>query len=416
MRSPRTEIVRMLPLVLAMSCAEPATRSGSEAPHVEARRVGVDRSDFPLVKATPEESERFKRGDELFEVSLREVDGLGPLYVRPSCVSCHQDDARGPGLVTKVGFVSLELGEPSGEPTELLPHGNTVRPYRTAGAKLALLAPEDTRVRVSHRLPPAVFGRGYLDAVLDSEIERLEKLAQERDNGIRGRIHRVSYASESNSRPGYPSHEKGQTGLIGRFGMKARIATLDEFAADALQGDMGITTPLRPFEPSNPDGLTEDEKPGVDLDRDSVELLADYVRLLELPEREAGTERGRELFREALCGDCHVPSLKTRLDYPVRSLAGIDAPVFTDFLLHDMGTELADGVREGDATGREFRTAPLIGLRFLVAFMHDGRAKTVEQAVLAHRGEGSEANGSVQRFSALSESDRAELLRFVESL
>lgn len=116
---------------------------------------------------------------------------------------------------------------------------------------------------------------------------------------------------------------------------------------------------------------------------------------------------------------CHVATLRTRSDYPVALLAGIDAPVYTDFLLHDMGSELADGLPvgvDGDANGFEWRTAPLIGLRFDRTFMHDGRAHSVEQAIVMHRGPGSEANGSIDLFDALSAADRDALIQFVESL
>jgi CxxC motif-containing protein (DUF1111 family) len=298
-----------------------------------------------------------------------------------------------------------------------LPHGNTERPYVTAGAKTALTSPEQVRsVGMTTRFPPAVFARGYMEAVADGEIERLERAARTRPGPIRGRIHRVRYESEPNPRAGYPTHTKGASGVIGRFGLKARIATLDDFSADALQGDMGITSPLRPVEHPNPDGLVDDLKPGVDASLEMVNLLADYVRLLELPERRTAPARGLEVFRATLCGECHVPALKTRSDYPIRALARIDAPVFTDFLLHDMGEGLADGVTDGDAGPSEWRTAPLIGLRFFTAFLHDGRAKSVEQAIVAHRSEGSEANPAVERFLTLPEDDRRLLVAYVETL
>jgi CxxC motif-containing protein (DUF1111 family) len=111
-----------------------------------------------------------------------------------------------------------------------------------------------------------------------------------------------------------------------------------------------------------------------------------------------------------------VGALQTRADYPVSALADIAAPVFTDFLLHDMGPALADGVVDGDAGSREWRTAPLIGLRFFSAYLHDGRAHSLEEAVLAHGGEGSEGATSVDRFRGLSPADREQLLRFVAAL
>lgn len=374
------------------------------------RVVRIDRPDFPLAHATPEELARFQAGDLFFDVTLREADGLGPLYIRSSCAGCHADDGRGPGVVRKM---SVTDGSDS---AFALPHGNTERPYVIAGATTPLGAPPSSGARLTPRFPPAVFARGYLEAVSDEEIERVERAAKSRSGPIRGRIHRVRYEAEPNPREGYPTREKGQSGLIGRFGLKAKIASVDEFCADALQGDMGLTNPLRPVEHPNPDGLTDDLKPGIDVSLETVNLLADYVRLLELPERASAPERGAELFSAALCAECHVPALKTRADYPIKTLANIDAPLFTDLLLHDMGAGLADGVRDGDAGPREWRTAPLVGLRFFPALLHDGRAKSVEDAVLAHRSEGSEANVSVERFLALGQSERRVLLSFVESL
>ena len=115
---------------------------------------------------------------------------------------------------------------------------------------------------------------------------------------------------------------------------------------------------------------------------------------------------------------CHAPSLKTRPDYPLAVLAGIDAPIYSDVLLHDMGDSLADGVAkiDGEATSRDWRTTPLIGLRFDKELMHDGRAKTVGDAIRAHAGPGSEANESVQIFDSMSPADQKALLDFVGAL
>src|SRR5205085_277600 len=116
------------------------------------------------------------------------------------------------------------------------------------------------------------------------------------------------------------------------------------FTADAYQGDMGLTSPLRPTELPNPENLTDDRKPGIDLPLETINLTSDYVRLLAIPPRTAAP--GAELFERALCAACHVPSLKTRADYPIAALAGIDAPVYSDLLLHDLGDALADGLAE----------------------------------------------------------------------
>ncbi|MES1205580.1 MAG: di-heme oxidoredictase family protein [Pseudomonadota bacterium] len=388
-----------------------------------ATRRSVDRPDQPLATATRQEIARFQAGDRLFELPFREPDGLGPLFIRASCEACHQADGRGPGLVGKMVVVQQD-GVTAAADQSALAYGTTQRPHVAAGARRPLGVPgADTlaqaaapAVRTTFRLPPAVFGRGYLEAVADSEIERLATRAAGRHDGIRGRINRVRYESEANPGTAVHRHRHGQSGIIGRFGLKARIATLDEFAADALQGDMGLTSPVRPAEPPNPDGLTDDAKPGVDITGDDLNTLADYLRLLEIPHRAGDTDRGRDLFARALCAECHVPALATRTDYPIAALADRQAPVFTDFLLHDMGAQLADGITDASAAPGEWRTAPLIGLRFSPAFMHDGRAKTVEEAVLAHEGPGSEANVAVARFRAFEAAARSELIRFVEGL
>jgi CxxC motif-containing protein (DUF1111 family) len=365
-----------------------------------ARVARVDRPDLPLLRATPAELARFQQGDDLFETTFREPDGLGPLFIRRSCAACHRSDARGPGLVAKMAVVEAD-GVTTATDQSALHFGPTQRPYVTAGAKTPLVAPQaNAVVRVTYRLPPAVFGRGYLEAFADEEIERVARAAASRNGRIRGRIHRVHAASSS----------------IGRFGLKARIATLDDFTADALQGDMGITSPLRPREAPNPDGIGDDKKPGLDVESSTVEAIADYMRLLEIPARHDLSPAGRALFEKALCSVCHVPALKTRADHPIRALTGIDAPVYTDLLLHDMGSDLADGVVDVEAGSREWRTAPLVGLRFFGALMHDGRAHSVEEAIVAHGGPGSEAAESVERFNALTRLEREELVRLVSRL
>jgi len=111
-----------------------------------------------------------------------------------------------------------------------------------------------------------------------------------------------------------------------------------------------------------------------------------------------------------------VPSLRTRPDYPIPQLAGIDAPLYSDLLLHDMGIERADGMAEGEAGTRDWRTAPLIGLRFNQQFMRDGVASTIEEAILAHGATGSEAAASVAAYQALSPADQQLLQQFVSSL
>src|SRR6185369_5693873 len=374
------------------SCSLAPDKGSEDGPR--ARKVNVDRPGLPVSTLSSDELDRFQRGNALFEATIRDSDGLGPLYVRDACSACHAGDGRGPGLVTKV--VPLDAGTTLS--AALLPFGPTERPYTSAGAKIPLLAPRDASVRVVSRFPPAVFGRGYLEAIADAEIERLAELAERRQGSARGRLNRL------------------KDGRIGRFGIKARLATLREFAAEALNGDMGVTSPLRPEEPAGPEGLSDDDKPGIDFTLEQVELLGEYVRSLQIPERRANDAQGQALFESALCAQCHVPSFTTTADFPLKSLAGVKAEVYTDLLLHDMGPALADGVNEDGAGPREFRTAPLIGLRFLPRLLHDGRAKSVEAAILAHGEADSEARDSVASFRALAPAQRSALIEFVERL
>ena len=125
--------------------------------------VKEDPSDLPLSGLSDDDRQRFDDGDTLFELPFRAGMGLGPLYIRSSCAACHADDARGPGAVTKMA---------SGEPPVALPYGHTVRPQMAAGATTAIVAPPGAVT--SLRVGPAVFGRGYIEAIADSEIERVE--------------------------------------------------------------------------------------------------------------------------------------------------------------------------------------------------------------------------------------------------
>jgi len=372
--------------------------------------------DVPIDGLTPDLVMQFHVGDDLFDMPLGEPDGLGPLYTDTACGACHEGAARGPGFVQKMTVVLPDGITPALDQSELA-FGHTIRPLRAAGAKTPIVQPNDPAVKVSIRVGPPVLGRGYMEAVQDSEIQRVEAEQAARADTIHGRINQVAYASEPNPDTRFHMHKKGES-VIGRFGTKAQIATLDDFTADALQGDMGITSTLRPRELPNPDGLTDDLKPGIDETADEVNARAMYLRLLAIPRRKTDAA-GAALFDRAKCSACHVPSMKTRPDYPIALLANMEAPIYTDMLLHDMGPGLADGMADGvdgDAHSREWRTAPLIGLRFDKRYLHDNRAPTIEDAILAHDSLRSQASESVQLYRALTAADRATLLTFVGAL
>jgi CxxC motif-containing protein (DUF1111 family) len=376
-----------------------------------------DPFDVPIKGLTAEQENTFAAGDALFDLSLRPYDGLGPLFTRSACSDCHDEGTRGPGLVQKMVVTDADGVTPAADQS-VFAYGQTVHPLvvTESNAKTPIMPPDGTvGLKVTIRVGPPILGRGYMEAVTDAEIERVAAAQAARSDGIHGRINYVTYASKPNPVTSYHANKEGDR-VIGRFGLKARIATIDDFTADALQGDMGITSPLRPDEFENPDGLTDDLKPGVDVTIDSVNQRADYIRTTAIPLRRPVAQRGAQVFAQAKCAVCHVPTMRTRTDYPIAVLAGIDAPIYTDILVHYMGDDLADGITDGAASGRYWRTAPLIGLRFNRTFMHDGRAHDVAEAVAAHKGAGSEANDSVGLYEGLSDADRRALLSFVESL
>ena len=387
--------------------AEPAAASGSGL-----RVIVDDPSDTPLRHLTQLWKERFRAGDAGFEQLFREVDGLGPLYIRPSCASCHTKDGKGPGSVTKMALPDATYEARAAA----LPFGGTVRGSLAAGATQPVLPPERPDLVTSRRIGPAVFGRGYLEAIRDADIYEQERLQARRSDGVHGHINWVVRVSETNDDELFHHFGRGQGPLIGRFGVKARLATIDDFVADAYQGDMGITSPLRPTEMANPDHLTDDAKPGLDIDLNTVNVVADYVRLIDIPKRTLPTGGGQATFARIGCATCHVPEMTTRDDYPIAPLAGIAAPVYTDLLLHNMGSDLADGMIEFDAGGADWRTAPLIGLRHMTSYLHDGRATTLDQAIHMHRGPGSQANRCVDAFDALTPEAQQALINFVQAL
>jgi CxxC motif-containing protein (DUF1111 family) len=375
--------------------------------------------DVPLSGIGSDWRARFNDGDALFSIVLRDADGLGPLYTRQACNDCHNDEdgLRGPGFAQKMSVVEVDGLTPSPDQSAL-PFGPTVHPFVTAGATTPIVPPAgNASVRITNRIGPSVLGRGYLEAVADSEIQRVAAAQAARADAIHGVVNTYTYASQPNPDPTFNAHQPGDT-VIGRFGLKARIGTLDEFVADALQNDMGITSPLRPTEFPNPDGLTDDDKPGIDATADDVNQRADYIRTIAIPWRATPDPTAQALFDQVLCSACHVPTLHTSPTYPIAALADIDAPIYTDMLLHDMGDGLTDSLNDGEglATARTWRTGPLIGLRFSREYLHDGRATTLTDAVLDHDGNGSEAHDSVQMFMALPSDQQTALLNFVRSL
>lgn len=236
-------------VALLLGCSESTTAVGTGTTNVanlDASSVTSEANlavDVPIPGVSQDWVAEFNRCDPLFDVVLREADGLGPLYTRQACPSCHDGALRGAGFVQKMSVVQADGITPDPDQSEL-PFGRTVHPFTAAGATTPILAPFDSNVRVSTPLGPPVLGRGYLEAVLDDQIVAAAAAQASATGNIHGRVNNVVYASQPNTDTRFHDHQTGDT-VIGRLGVKARIATLDDFAADALQGDIGITSPLR---------------------------------------------------------------------------------------------------------------------------------------------------------------------------
>ncbi len=399
-----------LAVTVAMGCGG---SSGDDVIPPDAPPVTALASDVPIDGLSHADVLAFLDGDALFDLPFRAADGVGPLFIRQSCGACHEGGSRGPGLAQKMAIVEAD-GVTASADQAALAFGHTIRQGLIAPAVTPIVPPAgDPNVKITVRVGPPVLGRGYLEAIADTEIERIEALQAARPDGIHGRVNRVTYASVPVAGNPFNTFTQGQTGIIGRFGLKSRQPSIDDFAADAFQGDMGLTTPMRPTELPNPDGLTDDGKPGVDLAQEQIDQVSFYMRRIAIPARVGLTAAGAQLFEQAKCSVCHVPALHTRVDYPIAQLADIDAPVYTDMLLHDMGRDLADGQTDQSADSFAWRTAPLIGERFAKTFLHDGRASTISAAIAAHGGEAAAARDA---FAALSAADQQTLSDYALAL
>ncbi|WP_299364992.1 di-heme oxidoredictase family protein [uncultured Paracoccus sp.] len=417
----------------------------------------------------------FKLGNGLFRktwvgapASTRASDGLGPLYNARACQDCHLKDGRGhPPVGPDDSRVSMFLrlsipgGDKDGRP-EIRDYLAT-RPEPSYGGQLQDLAlpghAAEGRMTVTYaeeavtladgtivhlrrptyaveapaygslhpdtmlspRVAPQMIGLGLLGAVPAGDILALADRDDADGDGISGRPNIVW--SLEHQRP-----------MLGRFGHKAGAPTVREQSAGAFSGDMGLSNPLFPdhfgdcsaAEPAcraAPSGQEDDVRDGLEVDGQSLDLVAFYSSNLAVPARrdlnDAQVLRGKAVFHELGCAGCHHPKFVThRLDGQPEQSFQLIWPM-TDLLLHDMGDGLADHRPEARATGTEWRTAPLWGLGMTqtvsghTQLLHDGRARSIIEAILWH---GGEAQASRDGVVGLPADDREALLRYLESL
>ena len=356
----------------------------------------------PLRDLTPEQLASFNAGKAIFANEFEPETGLGPLFNAPACGECHEEPALG-GSGDEVETHAAVAG-PDGACDMLAAHGGPVfQAHTTPALKQALgidsePIPAEATSRAT-RTSPDLFGFGLLDAVPDDEILARADSADRNRDGISGRVNRTP------------------DGRIGRFGRKAFGPTLAEFNAGAFVIEMGITNPTMPAEErigGAPIPAGVDPAPDPELSAEALQSVFDFVRFLAPPPQLPLTvegQHGRYLFGSMGCVSCHTPTLVTGPN-KVRALDRKVVNAYTDLLLHDMGPERAD-ICLGLASPSEFRTEPLMGLRFEKHFLHDGAATTIEQAIELHAGE---AARSRDRFMKCGPKDREALLAFLKSL
>ena len=352
----------------------------------------------------------FQDGDVQFHRNFAINEGLGPIFNNVSCGACHSGDGRGSPANILVRFSrGTDLATDEGGPQ--------IQDRFIPGAQPEALP---AGVDVSRRLPPPVFGAGFIEALSDSMIIANEDPNDSNGDGISGRVNYVSA-------PAYvPVDEPGGGAgpRVGRFGRKAQVSSLLQQAVDAYHQDMGITSPQRSVENINPLAAAV---PNLDRVRDpevgesEVHDVLQYMRMLAPPTPGEWTDarrRGQSLFMSAGCGSCHVPTLQSG-PHEIDALEHRAVTLYSDLLLHDLGPALADDRPDGSADGTEWRTAPLWGMRIVREFlgghlilMHDGRARSVDEAIRLHGGEATAARNA---YTVMSSTDRAALVEFVET-
>ena len=371
-------------------------------------------------------------------------DGLGPMFNAQACASCHVRDGRGSPETGEIGLL-FRLGVNTGEGQSPdpsyggqlqdravlgVPAEGTIRRLYVEeegayadGSRYTLRRPvhefDDlaygplaVEVMVSPRLAPPVFGSGLLGAIPESDIVRAADPEDVDGDGISGRPNMVLDALS------------GET-VVGRFGWKANVATVEEQVASAFSADVGITSALFPDEDCT---AVQTECAAAlgggdpEIPADRMEKVVFYTKTLAVPARRdldtPEVAAGAELFLDVGCAGCHQPRHETG-DSDIDALAHQVIFPFTDLLLHDMGPGLADDRPDGEATGSEWRTPPLwgVGLTETVSgatfFLHDGRARSLEEAILWH---GGEAEPAATGFKSLTAEQRSNLIAFLGSL
>jgi CxxC motif-containing protein (DUF1111 family) len=390
-------------------------------------------------------------GDAAFEQTFVSApapvnSGLGPVFNNVSCISCHHNDGKGTptaglvnssllfriglpgkdehgGAATIPGFggqlqdVAIFGKQPEGKVTisyenepVVYPDGEAITLRKPVYAVSNTQQPLPANFLLSPRMAPAVFGLGLLQAIPATTILGFADENDQNKDGISGKANYVYNPFTALTE-------------IGRFGLKANTPNLQIQVASAYHQDMGITSYIFPRESSygqpQADGL--DDEP--ELADSLLNAVVFYVKTLAVPARrntvDPTIKKGEAIFSQLNCSGCHQPTLQTGVDLQVKSISNQRIHPYTDLLLHDMGEGLADHREDFLATGFEWRTAPLWGIGLFQKtngtpfYLHDGRARTIEEAILWHGGEGQQSKA---QFMNLSKDDRKAMVKFLQSL
>jgi CxxC motif-containing protein (DUF1111 family) len=361
-----------------------------------------------LIGLTPVEFQEFRLGlDDFLEVETSD-EGLGPAFNATSCAVCHSVPAVGGTSV--ISEVRAGRRGPSGEFIALDPSGETLfHLFSVPGHTCQPVIPADATI-IARRVPIPVFGAGLVEAIPDETLLALEDPNDRNRDGVSGRAAIVTDLSANERR-------------VGRFGWKAQHATLLAFSADAYRNEMGITNELFPQEVAV--GISQDRMRACDphpepedirdprTGRRGIDNFASFMKFLAPVGRgplDETTRNGERVFSAVGCSACHTPSLTTGPSAnPLFNR--VTVPLFSDLLLHDVGT--GDGIQQASGLPEEMRTPALWGLRFRRPLLHDGSAATIEDAVGRH---GGEAALALQGYRQATADDRAALLAFLRSL
>jgi CxxC motif-containing protein (DUF1111 family) len=392
--------------------------------------------------------EKHLEGDLNFEQNFVKApaqynSGLGPIFNNVSCINCHISDGRGrpplgsEALETMLIRISIDGTDPHGGPNPVPgfggqlqdksvfgfePEGSVIISYTESqgnypdGTSYSLRKPVyqligqvPSSVNISPRVAPFVFGLGLLEAISENDILLNADEYDSDGDGISGK-------------PNYVWDDKNQSIMLGRFGWKANQPNLYQQSAAAYVNDIGITNPLYQLENCHDNAVCDTLNDDPEITDEILKSVELYVQTLAVPGRrdfdDANIIAGKELFNSIGCAGCHTPEFTTG-NHPVSELANQRIFPYTDLLLHDMGDELADNRTDFRADGKEWRTPPLWGIGLVSVvnghtnFLHDGRARNLEEAILWHSGE---AEQSKEKFMLLNSLDRNRLLAFLNSL